>query len=223
LALNLSAKKGRSLEVLNRTMMRLEKSEPEHREMFMRGVMGQIKAAIETGSDFDNAAKIFSNARMRRLMTEMLGSSDAAAFYGLVKRANLAKRTQLADKGSQTASIQNVNDGWVALSRLYEAATSVLNLPSLLKRGAEAGAAYLKRKRTNNVMSVLGANTSEPHRLAEAIDLLKKAAPRFSTTPSHAISPVRATDLIPGGSAVLPGPFMTHTNDGPDELPADWF
>ena len=223
MSINLGAKKGASLEAFERTMGRVEKMGSEHSEMFARGLMAQLKASIETGDDFANAARLFTNKRMRNVLEQMLGKEDAAYFYGLVRRAGLAKRSQLADKGSQTASIQNVQSGWDAISRLYEAATNILSLPFMLRRGAEWATKTLRNRRATQIMDVLGSSTQEPHKLSQSLDLIRRATADLAQPVQggrHNLLPAPMTNPTQISARAVSGPFVPSAIEHRrDELP----
>lgn len=167
--LNITAKGGTSLMNMEMAMRRLDRMRPDEQEMFARGVMSQIKGKIDTGGDFHDVAKVFTNARMRSVLSRMMGQEQADNFYQLVRRAALATRSARADKNSPTARIRDEKEAEMVLSKLRNA-VEILTSPKRAISGAmDLADDIMFRRKNEAVMRILGANTDQPHQVIRTL------------------------------------------------------
>lgn len=173
--LNISAKGGTSLMNTEMALRRLDRMRPDEQDMFARGVMSQIKAKIDTGGDFHDVAKIFTNSRMRTVLTRMMGQDQADGFYQLVRRAALATRSARADKNSPTARIRDEKEAEMVLSKLRNA-VEMLTSPKRAVSGAmDLADDIMFRRKNEAVMRILGANTDQPHQIIRTLRDINQA------------------------------------------------
>lgn len=168
ISLNTNAK-GKSVINMEMTMRRVGRMSNDGQEMFARGLMARIKSDVETGGDFHDVAKLFTNTRMRGILNRMMGQDQAESFYQLVRRAGLATRSARADKNSPTARIRDEKEGEMVLSKLKNAVDIFLSPSRFLSSAADVADDVLFRRKNEAVMRILGANTDEPHTLLRTL------------------------------------------------------
>lgn len=168
-SLSVGAKGGKSLVSMEMTMRRLNRMSDDEQEMFARGLMSQIKGKIETGGDFHDVSKFFTNQRMRQVLTRMMGQDQADNFYQLVRRASLATRSARADKNSPTGRIRDEKEAEMVFSRLRNAIDMFTSPTRAIGAAADLADDVMFRRKNEAVMRILGANTEEPHRVLRTL------------------------------------------------------
>ncbi len=198
ISLNVNAK-GKSVINMEMTMRRVGRMSSDQQDMFARGLMARIKSDVETGGDFHDVAKLFTNQRMRGMLNRMMGADQAESFYQLVRRAGLATRSARADKNSPTARIRDEKESSMVLGKLKNAVDVFLSPGRALGAAADYADDLLFRKRNEDVMRILGANTDEPHRMIRTLRDLD-AAMRYQ-------DPTVITPFVRDGGPFLAMPF----------------
>lgn len=208
--LNITAKGGTSLMNMGMAMRRLDRMRPDEREMFARGVMSQIKGKIDTGGDFHDVAKIFTNTRMRNVLSRMMGQDRADNFYQLVRRASLATRSARADKTSPTARIRDEKEAEMVLSKLRNAVDFALSPGRRAIGGAlDLADDIMFRRKNEAVMRVLGANTDQPQQVLRTLRNLERAM-RYQ-------DPTVMTPLVRNSGPFAAMPFIRMTTQSDED------
>ena len=197
--------RGKNAIALERTLRRIETQGEDHQRFFLRGVMSKLKSDIESQGDLHNTAKIFSNPRMRALMGRLMGDDASRDFYQLVQRANLAKRSQMADKNSPTGSIIDEKQRAMLLNKLQAIANSVLTMatsPTKFVGGIIDDASNaLFRQQMGRTMELMGTNTDHPHLLIQALRDIENAGryarPNIATPYIDQVGPFVAQGAVP--------------------------
>lgn len=197
-SLNIKAKGGTTAQKMERSLRGVERMDADNQEMFARGLMSQLKGAMEGKGDFGNVATLFSNRRMRSVLGRVMPEEQVDDFVSLVKRANLATRSQKADKNSPTGLIRDEKEKAALFSRI----TALIQSLSSPMKMAEGAARIVEDRvfREQNIASLraMGVNTDNPHELAAMLRNLE-ASGRYAQ-PTVGTSELRSA-----------GPFVAIT------------
>jgi hypothetical protein len=200
--LNLTATKGKAMETLGRTIQRAENMGGEEREMFLNGLLVQLKGRIESKSPVADLSRVFNNPRMQRLMGDFMGVNEARQFGQQIAELAMAGSTYAMRKGSPTGRIMDQSVVGKLLSTI-STALSYANPVAALKAGSEYAAEAANRSTINGAAGLAGAPVrSRPDLWLAARDdvrahLLQPQVPPAGSTAArlHRLSPFAAAGI----------------------------
>lgn len=170
-AFPISAGGGRTLEMQAQMMRQFSRMNPERQEMFLMGLMGQIRAKLERPSSTSDVSRFMRTDQGRRVLAHFFGD-NAERVQTALARAGIATRTHAANKGSQTAPMLETGKH---INGLIELAANITNPMYYLRGAGNIAARQLERGRNDELMRLLGANTDNPAELVAALRTIASA------------------------------------------------